>query len=150
MILCRLYICCRMFDCFVFVFVFCCCFCFINVFVLFGLKIFTNRYRRCRAFFGHNVQNSLVASICMSLESKTNRSKDALQSNQFHRSHHNVSLFDHYLLVDQMNHRRAMWRQLVFVNIVDSFGNPQRMVPVCLLLLIHRNHLDKKFQQQAY
>lgn len=124
-------------------------FCF-YFFFLFGIELFTNRFH-CLAFFARSVQSSLVASICMSPESRTSHSKGALQSNQSRHIHHNVWIFGRYLVaVDQPIHRWPMKRQLSSVDIVDSFGSLEWVAPMCLSSLIHYSHLDRKFQRQAY
>lgn len=124
-------------------------FCF-YFFFLFGIELFTNRFH-CLAFFVRSVQSSLVASICMSPESRTSHSKGALQSNQSRHIHHNVWIFGRYLVaVDQLIHRWPMKRQLSSVDIVDSFGSLEWVAPMCLSSLIHYSHLDRKFQRQAY
>lgn len=135
--------------CRMFFFSVCCLYVLFNVFFVLDLEIFTNRHR-CQAFFEHIVQSNLVASICTSLESRTNRNRDELQSNQFHRNHHNVWIFDRCSIVDRTNRRWPMMRRHVFANIVDNFGNRQQTVPVYLLLLTHHIHLDKKFRQPTY
>lgn len=120
------------------------------LFLFWMIELFTNR-RRCLAFFVRSVQSNLVASICSCQESRTNRSRDELRSNRFHRSHHSGLFFGHCsTVVGLMSHRWPMMRRHAFANIVDNFESLERMVLVYSLLLTHCNHLDRRFQQQAY
>lgn len=123
----------------------------------FVLTSITNRCHLSQASFVHIGQSSLVASICMSLESRTNRSTNALQSNRCHRSRHNEHFYCRHcqctvLEPDRQTHQMRTMHQHVFANIVDRLGNPVRVVQLSMLSLSSDNRpcSDKRFRRQAY
>lgn len=114
-----------------------------------SIKIFTNQ-RSCQAFVERSGQSSLVASTCMNRESRTNRSKDALRSNRFRRSHRSEWIFGHCsIAVGRKSHQWRMRRQLASVSIVDSFGSLELEAPKYWSWSMRYSHWDKRFRQRA-
>lgn len=116
----------------------------------------TNRCRLNLASFVRIAQSSLVASICMSPESRTNRNTSALRSNRCHRSHRNERFYCRrcYWIVPAMD--RPMRQMLTMLrhdaaNIVDKLGNLERAGHWSMLWLTSGNRpcSDRIFRQRA-
>lgn len=118
--------------------------------------LFTNRCHWNQASFVRIGRNSPVASICMSRESRTNRSTDVLRSNRCRRSHRSECFYFHHCrciaLVDRRMHPMLKMLQRVFVNTADRLGSLEQAVHWSMSWSTSgsRPYSGRRFRRRAY